>query len=112
LAYPPKGVDCWRRFSVPVKDSTTVRFKLKPLADVGQVTVLIWSDTLKDNARYHVGDLKQGEWRPVEFRAIEARTGWAADGASLDGVVLNNIKILFEGPPHARVLLDDFEITE
>ena len=27
-------------------------------------------------------------------------------------LVLNNIKILFEGPPDARVLLDDFEITE
>lgn len=38
--------------------------------------------------------------------------GWAADGANLDGTVLNNIKILFEGPPDARVLLDDCEITE
>ena len=95
-----------------MKDSTTVRFKLKPLADVGQVTVLIWSDKLKDNARYPLAGLRQGEWRPVEFRAIEARTGWAADGASLDGTVLNNIKILFEGPPDARLLLDEFEIRE
>jgi hypothetical protein len=112
LAFPSKGVDCWRTFSVPVKDSTTVRFRLKPFADVGQVTVMIWSDQLKDNARYHIGGLKQGEWRPVEFRAIEARAGWAADGASLDGAVLNNVKILFEGPPDARLLLDDFELTE
>ena len=104
--------DCWRTFSVAVKDSTTVRFRLKPLADVSQVTVMIWSDQLKDNARYHIGGLKQGEWRPVEFRAIEARAGWAADGASLDGAVLNNVKILFEGPPDARLLLDDFEVTE
>lgn len=112
LVSAPKGVDCWRTFSVPVKDTTTVRFRIKPLADVGQVTVLIWSDALKDNARYHLDGLKQGEWRPVEFRAIEARAGWAADGANLDGAVLNNIKILFEGPPDARLLLDDFEITE
>ena len=67
---------------------------------------------LKDNARYHIGGLKQGEWRSVEFLAIEARAGWAADGASLDGAVLNNVKILFEGPPDARLFLDDFEITE
>jgi hypothetical protein len=26
--------------------------------------------------------------------------------------VLNNIKIRFEGPPNARLLLDDFEVTE
>lgn len=112
LVGSPKGVDCWRTFSVPVQDSTTVRFKLKPLGQVGQVTVLIWSDKLKDNARYLIGGLPQAEWRPIEFRAIEARTGWAADGASLDGAVLNNIKILFEGPSDARLLLDDFEIGE
>jgi hypothetical protein len=112
LACPPKGVDCWRTFSVPVNDSTTVRFKLKLLADIGQVTVLIWSDKLKDNARYHIAGLKRDEWRSVEFRAIEARTGWAADGASLDGAVLNNVKVLFDDPPAALLLLDDFEVTE
>ena len=33
-------------------------------------------------------------------------------GESRDGAVLNNIKIMFEGPPNARLLLDDFEVTE
>jgi hypothetical protein len=112
LVCPPKGVDCWRTWSVPVQDSTTVRFKLKPLADMGQVTVMIWSDKLKDNARYHISGLKPGQWRDVEFRAIEARAGWAADGANLDGAVLNNIKVLFEGASDARLLLDDFEVRE
>jgi hypothetical protein len=112
LACPPKGVDCWRTFSVPVKESTSVRFRLKPLVDVGQVSVLIWSDKLKDNARYHITGLKPGDWNAVEFRAMEARTGWAADGASLEGAELNNIKIMFEGPVDARVLIDDFEIRE
>ena len=112
LAFPPKGVDCWRTFSVPVQDSTTVRFKLKPPANVGQVTVLIWSEKLKDNARYLITGLKQGQWNQVEFRAIEARTGWAADGTSLDGAMLSNVKIMFEGPADARILLNDFEIRE
>ena len=112
LAFPPKGVDCWRTFSVLVQDSTTVRFKLKPLGEVGQVTVMIWSDKLKDNARYRISGLKQGEWRQVDFRAIEPRTGWAADGANLDGALLSNVKVMFEGPPNARILIDDFEIAE
>ena len=112
LSFSPKGVDAWNAWSVPVRESTSIRFRIKPLADLPQVSILIWSEKLKNNARYYVTGLKKGEWKTVEFRAVEARTGWAMDGPSLDGSVLNNIKVLFEGPSDARVLIDDFEVRE
>jgi len=112
LAMPPGGAHCWNAFSTPVQESTALRFRLKPLADVPEVTILIWSDRLKDNGRYAVRGLKKGDWRDVEFRAIEVRTGWAMDGPSLEGDAINNIKLVFEGKEDARVLLDDFEVLE
>ena len=111
-AIPPKGASVWNAFSTVVQDSTTVRFKLKPLAEVGQVTVMIWSDQLKDNARYFVTGLKAGQWNDVEFRGSEARAGWDRGGPSLDGHALNNLLILFDGPQNARLLLDDLEVRE
>ena len=33
FAFPPNGVSVWNAYSTPVKDSTTIRFKLKPLCD-------------------------------------------------------------------------------
>jgi hypothetical protein len=48
----------------------------------------------------------------VEFRGVEARVGWAMDGPSLDGSVMNNLRLVFEGPADARILLDDFEIRD
>jgi hypothetical protein len=112
LSFPSKGAEIWNAFSTRVAESTQLRFKLKALADVQDVTVLIWSDKLKDNARYYVTGLKKGEWTTVEFRGVEARSGWAMDGPSLDGSVLNNIKLVFEGPSDARVRIDDFEVRE
>jgi hypothetical protein len=108
--FGPKG--CWisDSYSVPVKDSTTVRFKLKALSDVGDVQVLIWSNKLADNCRYKIGPLKQGQARDVEFRAIESRVGWGMDGPSLEGDVLDNFKLVFAGGDEARLVLDDFEI--
>jgi len=109
-AFGPKGAWLWDAYSVEVKDSTTVRFKLKPLCDAREVTVLIWSKKEKDNCRYRIGGLKKGQSRDVEFRAIEARVGWAMKGPSLQGDVFDNIKLLFEGNEDDRILLDDFEI--
>lgn len=112
LSFPAKGVECWNAWSVTVRESTSVRFRIQPQAALDQVAVLIWSDKLKDNARYYVTGLKKGEWKTVEFRGVEARTGWAMDGPSLDGSVMNNVKIVFEGPADARVRIDDFEVRE
>jgi hypothetical protein len=112
LSIPPKGVDTWGAWSTTVRESTSIKFRIKPLVDLDQVSLMIWSDKLKDNARYYVTGLKKGEWKTVEFRGVEARTGWAMDGPSLDGCVMNNIKIVFEGPADARVLIDRFEVRE
>ena len=112
LAFGPKGCSIWNAYSTPVKDSTTIRFKLKPLCDARQVTVLIWSKTRKDNCRYTIGGLRKGQWKDVEFRAIECRVGWARRGPSLEGGVLDNIKLIFEGGKDDRLLLEDFEIRE
>jgi len=112
LSFPPKGTEAWGAWSVTVGETTTVKFRLKPSVDLDQVSLLMWSDKLKDNARYYVTGLRKGEWKTVEFRGVDARTGWAMDGPSLDGGVLNNLKLVFEGPADARVLLDDVEIRE
>jgi hypothetical protein len=106
------GVWIWNAYSVAVRDSTTIRLKLKPNRDVGEVTVLIWSKKHKDNCRYRIGGLKEGRWRDVEFRAIEARVGWDMAGPSLEGDVLDNIKLIFEGEEQDAILLDDFEILK
>jgi hypothetical protein len=111
-AFSSKGVWIWNAYSVPVKESTTVRFKLKPLCDAREVTVLIWSKKHKDNCRYRIGGLRKGQWRDVEFRAIEARVGWAMTGPSLEGDVLDNIKLIFDGSKSDHILLDDFEILK
>ena len=112
LSIPPKGTSAWGGWSTTVGETTSIRFRLKPLVDLDQVSVMIWSDKLNDNARFYVTGFKKGEWKTVEFRGVEARKGWAMDGPSLAGCTLNNISILFEGPPDARVLIDDFEVRE
>lgn len=111
-AFGPQGASVWNAYSTPVKESTTIRLKLKPLCDVQQVTVLIWSKKQKDNCRYRIGGLRQGGWREVEFRAMEARVGWAMKGPSLEGDVLDNLKLVYEGDEEDRILLDDVEILE
>jgi len=110
FAFGPKGVSIWDAYSTPVEDSTTIRFRLKPLGDAGGAQVLIWSKKHKDNCRLHIGGLKKGQWREVEFRAIEARVGWGRKGPSLEGDVLDNFKLFYEGGPDDRMLIDDFEI--
>jgi hypothetical protein len=112
LALPPKGASAWNAWKTPVGETTTVRFRVKPLVDVEQITVMIWSDKLKDNGRFYVTGLKKGEWKDVRFKAIEVRQGWAMDGPSIDGSLLNNLTLNFEGAPEARVLVDDVEIRE
>jgi hypothetical protein len=111
-AFPPQGASIWNAFSRPVTDATSVRFKLKPLGEAGDVQIIIWSKKHQDNCRYRLGRLQPGQWHEIEFRAIEARVGWGMDGPSLEGDVLDNIKLTYEGAAAERMLLDDFEILE
>ena len=113
LEVSPAGDAIWKAFSTPVKDSTTIRFSVKPLAEVSDVQVLAWSPALNDNARFHLHGLKQGEWTVIEFRALDLRAGFQhGEGAGLDGTALDNFKIVFTGGPAARMLLDEFEVRE
>ena len=112
LALPPKGLSAWSAWKTQVGETTTIRFRVKPLVDVEQVTVMIWSDKLKDNGRFYVTGLRKGEWKDVRFKAAEVRQGWAMDGPSIAGSLLNNLTLNFEGAPEARVLVDDLEIRE
>jgi len=54
LSFGPKGCWIWDAFSTPIDDTTTFRFKLKPLCDTDKVTLLVWSDKLKNNCLYDV----------------------------------------------------------
>jgi hypothetical protein len=116
LAFGPKGTEARGAWSTKVGATTTIRFRVKPLGDVKQVTVLIGSEQLKDSVRYLVTGLKAGAWKDVEFRAIEARVGLSLGakryGPSLDGLPMDNIQLIFDGTEGARVLLDDFVIRE
>jgi len=112
LAFPPKGVELWNAFSTKVSASTQLRFKLRALADVQDVTVLLWSDKLKDNARRPVGALKKGETREVTIPGIQLRAGWEASGPSMEGSELNNFKIVFDGAAEARLVLSDVEVRQ
>jgi hypothetical protein len=112
LSVPAKGAEVWRAWSVTVQESTSVRFRMKPVGDLRNVTLLIWSDKLKDNCRVLVPPLRKGEWTEVAFRGIEARAGWDASGAGLEGSVFDNLKLLIEGDATAGVLLDDLEVRE
>jgi len=106
----PEGCWIWDIYSVPVKDSTTLRFTLKALDDISDIQVLIWSKRNKDNCRYKIGSMKKDQIRRVEFRAIEARIGWDMKGPSLEGDLLDNFKLIFADSGDGRLLLDDFEI--
>jgi len=111
LAAPPAGVEVWNAWSTIVKDSSVLRFRAKPTADVDQVQVLIWSDKLKDNVRAFL-NLRKGEWTTAEIRLVELCAGWSQEGPSLDGSVMNNFKLVFSGGADARILVDDVEVFE
>jgi hypothetical protein len=108
---PAKGISCWFAFSVPVKETTTISFKVKPIHDVPQLQILVWSDKLNDNGRIIIDGFKKGEWKEVKIKASQLRIGPSGDGAPIDLVA--NIKI-FQGnsAPDAKMLFDDFEIRE
>ena len=112
LSFPAKGAEIWNAFSARVSESTQLRFKVRALSDVKDVTILIWSDKLKDNARRLLGSLKKGETLEVSVRGIQLRAGWAANGPSLEGGDLNNFKIVFDGAADARLVLSDFEVRQ
>jgi hypothetical protein len=108
---PSKGISCWGAFAVPVKETTTLSFRVKPLQDVPQLMIMVWSDKHQENGRLVIDGLKKGEWKEVKFKAAQIRTGVNADGPSIE--LLTNLKIYqLNSHPDAKALFDDFEIRE
>ena len=106
---PPRGAEVWSGWSMPVRESVTVSFKVKPFADVDLLTFMVWSPGLKDNGRYQIHKLRKGEWREVRFTLVEIRVGWEKNPPPID--VFENMKLYVPGASgDARFLLDDFEI--
>ncbi len=113
LAVPPKGADLWGVFQVTVKETTAIRFKIKPPAGITSVSVNIWSDRLNENLRYHVRGLKPDEWKQVEFRLLDMRARWDMSGPPPEaGDIVKSFKLYYTGPEEARILMDDFEVRE
>jgi hypothetical protein len=112
LEFPPGGIEAWGAYSVRVGETTSLRFRLRPTAPVGQATALLWSERLKNNARFFITGLRKDEWRTVEIRVGDLRAGAPGNDATLEGEVLNNFRLVFDGPPEARLVLDDFEVRE
>jgi hypothetical protein len=112
LLLSPKGVETWNAWSVPAGPATELRFRVRPLDEVGDLTVQIWSDRLKDNVRWRVTGLRKGEWREVALPVAALRLGWAMDGAAFEGSAFNNVRFFFQGGPETRVLLDDLEVRK
>jgi len=73
---------------------------------------LIWSKKNKDNWPLPDRGLEEGQWQEVEFR--RSRPGWAGPwtAPASRATWLDNVKLLFEGGPEDRILLDDFEILQ
>ncbi|MFN3486117.1 MAG: hypothetical protein ACK44W_11630 [Planctomycetota bacterium] len=109
---PPFGVELDKPFRAKLRESSVLRFKLKPLEDVEWVSVIAWIEELGDNVSFRIQGLKTGVWNPVELKASELRVGRRQDAPSATGRTLDHIRIGFEGKEGARVLLDDFEVRE
>jgi hypothetical protein len=108
---PCKGISAWGAFAVPVKESTTISFRIKPIDEVPGIQILVWSDKLNDNGRISIDGLKKGEWNQIKIKATQLRIGASGDGQPVDAV--NNIKIFqSNSAPTAKALFDDFEIRE
>ena len=85
LVVEPKGSGIFHVYSATVSDSTMIRFRIKPLTSITGAEVLVWSDSLKDNTRYPLPEMKTNEWTTVKIRADEMGTGGVEFGHSLDG---------------------------
>lgn len=110
---PASGIELGDLFDRPVGESTAVRFKLKPMADVAALHVVSWSNETKANYWFTVRNLRKDAWSGVEFRMKEMLQGPRRDGPSLQGQRPVNVRIFFEGAPDgSAAVLDDFELTD
>ena len=113
LSMGPAGVIAWKAFDATVRETTTVRLKLKASAPITRVQIMAWSDKRQENGRYYVDRLEPGDWKAVEFKALQFRMGAANAAPPMAlGDDFRSLKIHFEGPADARLLIDDVEVVE
>lgn len=98
----------------PITAEMTIRFKVKHLAGVNTIQVILWSAATKQNHWYHVRNLAKGEWTSVEFPLSAVRAGYNMDGPSVEGQVPYSFRFHVEAlnGVEGQALVDDLVILE
>jgi hypothetical protein len=108
------GVYLDRRFPERAGPTWTLRFKVRPSADLKYFEFLIWAGRNNSNFRYHLRNLKKDQWNQVEMKAADLNLEWNGKGATFEGEAIHGLRIYMDDdlPAGASVLMDDFEILE
>jgi hypothetical protein len=97
----------------PVGPTWTVRFKAKPLRDLTQVEVLVWTGKPGISYWYHVRGLKKDEWNAIEIKAAQLNRDWRGKGPTFEGDVAQVLKFYYDDAvPDGSLLIDDVEVSE
>jgi hypothetical protein len=91
----------------------TLRLKMKPLVEMKEIEITIWSNVTRANFRYHVRGLKPNEWTSLELKAKQLNNDWNGNGKTFEGETVNDLRIYYNDPlPDGSLLIDDVEISE
>ena len=113
LLVPRSGAWIDGKLPNPSGPTWTLRFKAKPLRDLTQIEVLVWSGRPGISYWYHVRGLKKDEWTPIEVKASQLNRDWKGKGPTFEGDVAQVIKFYYDDPgPDGSLLIDDVEVSE
>jgi hypothetical protein len=113
LAVPRAGARIDGKLPQPSASTWTLRFKAKPLRDLTQFEVLIWSGRPGESYWYHVRGLKKDEWTQLEVKASQLNRDWFGKGPTFEGDTAASLKFYFDdAAPDGSMLIDDVEISE
>jgi hypothetical protein len=113
LSLPRSGAWVDGKLPQPSASTWTLRFKAKPLRDLAQFEVLVWSGKPGISYWYHVRGLKRDEWNSVEVKASQLNRDWRGNGSTFEGDVAQVLKFYYDDDaPDGSILLDDVEVTE
>jgi hypothetical protein len=113
LALPRSGARIDGKLPQPSASTWTLRFKAKPLRDLTQFEVLIWSGRPGTSYWYHVRGLKKDEWTQLEVKASQLNRDWFGKGQTFEGDTAASLKFYYDDAvPDGSVLIDDVEVSE
>lgn len=113
LAVPRSGSWIDGKLPQPSASTWTLRFKAKPLRELTQFEVLIWSGRPGVSYWYHIRGLKRDEWNPIEVKASQLNRDWHGKGQTFEGDTAQVLKFYFDDSvPDGSVLIDDVEVSE